>query len=265
MWQHPEMAEPAVDHEPSIGVIEDVFDLTVAMGRVLSDEQGELRTDCPGWTVKDQFAHIVGLEQVLVGSPHSDVELPDLDHIMNDVGRYMEQQVHVRRQLPLQAVVDELAGLAPRRIAQLRSQAAEGDPEVAGLMGTRRPLSAGLGIRGFDLWTHEQDIRRAVGLDARMDCRAGQQAVERTVGAWMAMLPDRVEANGSMMLDVDGKGPVVITFGGEGSSISLTMSGEVATRLGCGRGHPTAVLTEAQMSGDPDLIAAVVPHLAFTP
>jgi len=259
------MAETAVDHEPFIGAIEDVFVHTIALGRTLSDEQGELPTDCPGWTVKDQFAHMTGLEQVLVGSPHPEIDLPDFDHIQNDFGHYMEQHVHTRRQLALQAVVDELAGLAPRRVAQLRAQAAEGDPEVTGLMGATRPLSAGLGIRGFDLWTHEQDIRRAVGLDARMDCLAGQQAVARTLGAWGAMLPDRVEANGSMTLNVDGHDPVVVAFGGEGSAISLTMSGEIATRLGCGRGDAVALLSGSQVSGDPDLVEAVIPHFAFTP
>lgn len=259
------MAEAAVDHGPFIEAIEDVFDQTIALGRTVSDEQGELATDCPGWTVKDQFAHMVGLEQVLVGSPHVEVDLPEFDHIQNDFGRYMEHHVHARRSLPLQAVVDELVGLAPRRIAQLHEQAAMGDPEVAGLMGTTRPLSAGLGIRGFDLWTHEQDIRRAIGGTARMDCKAGQQGVLRTIGAWRAMLPDRVEASGTLNMSVDEHDAVEIVFGADGSSLSIAMSGDLATRLGCGRGNVTALLSDAEIAGDPDLLEIVAPQLAFTP
>lgn len=259
------MSDTSLDLSTHIDSVADVFDHTIELARRLSEEQGALATCLPGWTVKDNLAHMVGLEQVLVGSPHPDVDLPPLDHVSSEFDVYMEQQIHVRRGLPLAAIADELAGLAPRRLAQLREQAAQGDPETASVLGGTRPLSAALPIRVFDLWSHEQDIRRAVGEPARMDCEAARTSIERTAGAWAAMLAETVSGDGALRILIDDLDPVVVTFGSGTSHASLTMSGDVATQLGCGRATYAQLSDEIACSGDVDLIEAVAPHLAFTP
>ena len=248
-----------------IDAIGDVFSHTIELARTLSEEQGELPTACPGWNVKDNIAHMVGLEQVLSGSPHPDIELPELSHVKTDIDRYMEQQIHIRRQLPLAAITDEFVGLAPRRIAQLTSAAAQGDIEVAGILGGLRRLSASLPIRAFDLWAHEQDVRRALELEPRMDCPAGHVALERTLGAWQAVLPKKAATGGVLHIDVVDHQRTSIDLGEDASEVTMTMTADVATRLGCGRGRVEDLLADILITGDQAMVNAVTPHLAFTP
>ena len=108
-----------------IDAVDDVLLTTLSLVRDLSEDDADLPTECPGWTVRDQLAHMVGLEQVLNGAPQSDIELPPLDHVRNEIDEYMERQVHIRRQLPMAAIAGELAGLRKRRLSSLRRPAGE--------------------------------------------------------------------------------------------------------------------------------------------
>lgn len=83
-----------------IEAYEDVLTATLQLAREISDEAATLPTDCPGWSVHDQLSHMVGLEQVLAGSPRPTIDTPDLPHVRGDIGALMEQMVHVRRELP---------------------------------------------------------------------------------------------------------------------------------------------------------------------
>src|SRR6266571_1303476 len=77
----------------------------------------ERATECPGWTVKDQLSHVVGVERTLLGEP-----LPapvDAPYVRNDFGRIMEAGVAARRVLPGPEVRAELAETLERRLAQL--------------------------------------------------------------------------------------------------------------------------------------------------
>lgn len=257
-----------------IEALDDVLRNTVSLGRDLAPSDADRETACPGWTVRDQFAHMAGLEQVLSGAPQPDIELPPLDHVRNEFDEYMERQVHVRRQLPLSAIVDEIAGLRPRRIAQLRSAAAEGDPPVAGPFGDRL-LSQSLPIRVFDLWTHEQDIRRAVGLPVRQGCDAASISIDRVLSGWTHGLASGLaEALGDVHADITVRvtapepSETSIRIGqgtGQGTGqggAGATIEGDVAvlTALFCGRAVPTD-----ELSGDPALVDALRDRLAFTP
>ena len=132
--------------------VEDVLSSTLSLARTITEEQGRLPTDCPGWTVKDNLAHMVGLEQVLNGAPEPDVELPPLDHVKKDFDAYMERHIHIRRGLPVSSIADELAGLLPRRIEGLRSTVAEGDAWCEGPSASRlcrRPCPSGCSTCGL--------------------------------------------------------------------------------------------------------------------
>ena len=175
-----------------IDAIDDVLGTLVSLGRDISEADADRPTGCPGWTIRDQFAHVAGLEQVLSGAPQPRVELPPLAHVTNEFDEYMERQVHIRRLLPLSAIVDEIAGLRRRRVSQLRAAAELGDPSVPGPFG-ERPLSQSLPIRVFDLWAHEQDIRRAIGLPVRQRCDAAAVALDRSLLGWTAGLAGKLD------------------------------------------------------------------------
>ena len=245
-----------------IDAVDDVLLTTLSLARDLTDADADLPTECPGWSVRDQLAHMVGLEQVLGGAPHPDIELPALTHVSSEIDVFMEQQVHVRRQLPLCAVADELAGLRPRRIAELHRLAAEGDPMVKGPFG-ERPLSASLPIRAFDLWAHEQDIRRAVGLPARTDCAAAEVALERSLLGWSVALPQQLDVDVELVIAVTGPtaSETRIVVGAGGPIVTLTGDLAQITRWFCGRARPG----DGDVDGAPALIDALSSHWGLTP
>ncbi|MFQ5555932.1 MAG: maleylpyruvate isomerase family mycothiol-dependent enzyme [Acidimicrobiales bacterium] len=255
-----------LDLDRYVDAVEEVLTETLDFVRGLDAEQAALGTDCPGWTVSDNLAHMVGLEQVLAGSPEPAVDVPDLDHVRNEIGRYMETHVQARRGLPLQVVADELAGFLPRRVEQLRALAAGGDQPVAGPFG-ERPLSASLPIRVVDLWAHEQDIRHAVGEQARTTGSAAGLVIGRTLSAWSSGLPDRIDADATLRFIVDepSASTTEIVIGDGGPTLEISAGVDVLTRLGFGRGDPTDVLAGARVEGPDEMRDAVVHHLAFTP
>lgn len=267
----PDASTPDLDH--LVDCVDLIFGQTIELCRGIGDEEARLPTGCPGWSVQDQLAHMVGLEQMLSGSPNPTVELPDFDHVKNDVGRLMELHVHARRPLPFAAVVDEMAGLWPRRIDQLREQAARGDIEVAGLLGGTRRLSQALPIRVMDLWSHEQDIRRAVGFAPRTDGPDGDLAESRTLGAWSVLLPKNVEGPGQVEIRfADGRlssATIALADGQEGPAgephVAISGTRSDLTQLGFGRQPLDSAPIEIDVDGDSRLWARVRPHLTFTP
>ena len=199
---------------------------------------------------------MVGLEQVLGGAPLPDIELPPLDHVSSEIDIFMEKPVHARRSLPLSSVADELAGMRPRRIAELRHLAAtEDDPMTLGPVGERR-MSVSLPIRAFDLWAHEQDIRRAVGLPVRIDCAAAEIAYERVVAGWAATLPAAVGGVDATIVvrRTDGTpSETRITLGDGGPDVDITGDLGELTRWFCGRVRPTSEM----LGGESSLVEAV--------
>lgn len=250
--------------EQLIDALDEVLAATEALARTLTEADGERPTDCPGWTVKDQVAHMVGLEQIIGGAPAPEIDLPELAHVHGDTGRFMELSVHVRRGLPLVAVVDELAGLRPRRVAELRALVADGaDPLVPTPFG-ERPLSAGLPVRVFDLWAHEQDIRRAMGQPPRITGLGAEVSLDRVLALWPRALPSAVEGvDGELVIEVTGPEPstTTITLGAGGPAATLRGDLGDVTRVFCGRVVPDDDL----LTGDPALVEALRPELGVTP
>src|SRR5262245_60771985 len=64
----------------------------------LDEAHWKLPTECPGWTVQDNLAHLAHIEGRLLGRPDPDHELPsDLPHVKNSFGRINERFVDARR------------------------------------------------------------------------------------------------------------------------------------------------------------------------
>ncbi len=246
-----------------IDAVEEVLTESLAVARSLDPADGVLATECPGWSVQDNLAHMVGLEQALGGAPEPEIEVPELGHVRNEVGVYMERHVHARRGRSLSEVADELEAMIPDRLGQLRSQAADGDVEVPGPFGLR-PLSRALPIRVFDLWAHEQDIRRAVGMPPRLDGLSSAIALNQTLTGWTMGLP-RAElgVDGVLTIEVSGPEPstAIVVLGTGGPEVTLRGDLGQLTRAFCGRGESDLAL----LSGDAEMVAALANELAMTP
>lgn len=154
------------------GMVSAVSDLTPA--------QWETPTELPGWTVKDNVSHVVGVELYLLGEPYPTHVPPDLPHVRNDAGRWVEVPVDLRRPLPGAAVLDELRDVTDRRLKALRALDESAlETTVPGLMGHPMRLQHLLGLRAFDSWAHEQDVRRALGRPGGLTSDAARLARRR--------------------------------------------------------------------------------------
>ncbi len=71
-------------HEPVVDGLAEVWSSFAAACVGIGPEQWDLPTDCPGWTVKDQLAHVIGVERMVMG----DEAPPPLevvpDHVRNE-------------------------------------------------------------------------------------------------------------------------------------------------------------------------------------
>ena len=153
-----------VAEDPVVGVLEEVWASIVVAGQGISEGQWALLTDCPGWTVRDQISHLIGIERVLLGDPSpaglADEAVPA--HVKNPLGRINEAWVDARRATPGSEVLDEFEVVTARRLEALRAMPAERFDVVGWSPVGEVPYREFMAVRAFDSWVHEQDIRRAL-------------------------------------------------------------------------------------------------------
>jgi uncharacterized protein (TIGR03083 family) len=151
----------------------------------LPDGDWDLPTGCPGWTVKDHLSHLVDYESRALGRPAPDHDPGELPYLRNDMGRLNEVGVDARRNRPGVAVLGEFREVTAERLAQLgqlTEQDAGGPAMTPVGPGTVAEL---LTLRVMDSWSHEQDIRRAVGVPGHCD----GPVVAEVVGYFTQFLP----------------------------------------------------------------------------
>jgi uncharacterized protein (TIGR03083 family) len=250
------------------------------LAEALDDERAMRATGCPGWTVRDHVAHITDLESILVGRARADHIVPDgLAYIRNKPGVFMELGVDARRGVPLADLLAEYRDVTAERMARLATlEDSQLDDMGRGFFGEAKVRSL-LAIRVFDLWSHEQDIRRALhepgGLDGipaahsreRMLMGAGNRAQER-LGP---------PAGTVIVFDVTGPGGAVrsITFDGERGRTGATVPAEpdstlrldlsTLTVLVCGRSDDPGARSRVIVEGDQNLARSVLEDMVVTP
>ena len=188
-----------------IGAFERTASAVIDLGMSCREADFGLPTECPGWTVQDQFSHLVGAEKRLAGAPTARAEVRDYPHIQNKNGLINEQDVEARRHLPGQEVVAELAAFLPQRMEQLREERSL-DVVVGGAAGPDTTLREHLTDRIIETWCHEQDIRAALdrpgGLDspaAAVFTAAALEALPRVVSVEAGIQPGH-----AVIIDVTG-------------------------------------------------------------
>jgi uncharacterized protein (TIGR03083 family) len=147
--------------ERSVTLLEDVWGDIASLCGDLTDAQWSTMTECPGWTVRDNVAHMIGTERMLLGEQPNAVA-SDAAHVKNDIGRANEAWIATYADWDGPKLLDEFVAVTNRRLDVLRAMSAEEwnkegfTPEGPG------PYRQFMEIRVFDCWYHDQDIREAL-------------------------------------------------------------------------------------------------------
>jgi uncharacterized protein (TIGR03083 family) len=233
----------------------------------LGDAEWAAPTECPLWSVGDIYAHLAGGEEwVAAGYPRATDEFQD----------WVDAGVLARRGRPRTDVLREL------RQAYTASHALIGvtEPEAPAIYpwGVPTTFARLIETRAFDCWTHEQDIRRAVGrpgnlgspgahLTARVLAGALPRVVARGAGAppgTTVRLVTTGEVALDLMVAVDPRGRAgSVPPGGDEPTGWLRLPWEVYARLSAGRG--SAADHEIELGGDRELAGRVLSALSVTP
>ncbi len=254
----------------------DSAERVLGLCRTLAPEQWSAATDLPGWTVRDVVAHLADVEAQLADSGLATGATGRREMAPDATAAGVES----RRDMHPEQLVDELAGAVGRRVTALTA-----DPP-ADPAGLPPGMAAGLGWdwqtllrnRAIDLWVHEQDIRRAVGVPGGMDSPGAEVTVSAFAAALPYVLGKKVSpAPGTVVgWAVTGEVPFeqVLRVGDDGrarrldrtppaGTTWLRMDTETFAVLTAGRRGPGDVAL--QTAGDHELAARVAAEMAVTP
>jgi uncharacterized protein (TIGR03083 family) len=258
----------------------EVFTDVYAMTADLDDRQALGVTGCPGWTVRDHVAHIVDLEGILVGRKRPSHSIPGgLPYIRNEPGEFMEIGVDARRGMPYHDLIAEYRDVTKERLARLEDLAdSQLDEMGQGFFGQSKVRSL-LAIRVFDLWAHEQDLRRALRQPGGFDGIPAAHSRERMLMGAGNNIQERLTpaAGITLLFDITGTGGArrAIVFDGErgmaGMDIpelptaTLRLDMNTLTVLACGRSDDPLASSRVVVEGVQNLGRRVLEDLSVTP
>ncbi|MFW6692506.1 maleylpyruvate isomerase family mycothiol-dependent enzyme [Streptomyces sp. MAR4 CNX-425] len=246
----------------------------------LSEGEWSGRSGLPGWSVRDVVSHIIGAECEALGDPRPIHNLPaDLVHITGEKARYVEVQVDVRRHHTAPEMTADLEYTLIRRRRQLRDDKRAPDTKVRGAFGEEVTLAEALRYRAFDIWVHEQDIRRALGRPGNIDSPGALVARDELLARLPGVVAGDAGAKPGSVVVVDVTGPVEfmrtvrVDEEGRGSvdgsvslgpTVTLTTDWETYLWLATGRLRAAAAADRVKVEGDPKLAEAVLRHFTVT-
>jgi uncharacterized protein (TIGR03083 family) len=255
--------------QETVANMERVWQAIIALGSTFTEREWKTPTDCPGWTVQDQVAHMLGSESRLLGLPVPDHTPQDMSHVKNEFGQRNEVWVDWYRSWPGAQVLQRFQEVTDERLKVLRAMRPE-DFEAQ----TQTPIGPGtmrdlLHIRIFDAWVHAQDIRRAVRRPGDLAGPVAEHAVNRVAMAMPYVVGRKVKPpdGTTVVFAMPGAAGHTVALRMEGGrarsldeipvtpTVRLTMDAETFTCLGCGRWTPEAALQagKVQLTGDPAL------------
>lgn len=248
----------------------------VALVRELDETDSRLPTDLDGWSVGDVVAHVAHLESVVAGGPEETVTVPEAPHLRNEIGYYTEAGVLARRERRLSELLEEIERSVEQRHAELRDHPPTDADAPAGHTPAGASWSIGLLLRNrpFDVWVHEQDVRRAVGRPGGTGSAAAGHAL-RMLGRGLPMvLGKRVGASPGTsarvhLPEVDLSWTVLVGEDGRAApaevarpTCCLTLETEDFLVLATGRRRPEE--TDPTVDGDRGLARALLAALNVT-
>jgi uncharacterized protein (TIGR03083 family) len=271
--------EPIAAPEAVIASLEEVWASMADACRHLDADQWGLPTDCPGWSVRDQVSHLVGIEHILLGDPAPEPVTVVPPYVKNPIGEMNEAWIESRRQTPGPEVLAEFVDVTTRRLAELRGFPPEKFDEIGWSPIGQVPYRDFMDTRVLDSWTHEQDVRHALDRPGGRNGAGETLVLDKCAGAMSFVVGKKVgppdgtsvlfEVNGALGRPV----PVVVEAGRahlraelpSEPTVTLAMDQEAFWRLGLGRVSADEVLGSGQaaLSGDAALGQQVLASMNF--
>ena len=246
--------------------MEKVWGSIAGLARTFTETEWKTPTDCPGWSVQDQISHLTGAESHFLGRPGPDHTPSNLTHVKNDIGQRNEVAVDWRRSWLGARVLEEFLEVTGERLRVLQGLSDQ-DFQTE----TQTPIGPGsvadlIGIRIFDAWVHEQDIRRAVRQSGHMEGSVAEHSTERVARAMPYVVGRKVQPpdGTTVVFQVTGPAGRTLAIAMQGAranplndlpstaTVSLTMDVETFTCMGCGRWGPGMALQSGKVRIDGD-------------
>jgi len=190
----------------TIAKLDETYRSLSLLGSQLDERQWKLATDLPGWTVQDNLAHLIGTERSLEGLGGTTHASSPTDHVKNPIGQFNEHEVDARRSMTGAAVLTEWDDLVELRLRTLR-----GADDAYFDAPAQTPTGPGtvadfLHIRILDCWSHEQDIRRAVGIPGGFDGLSATHTIDRLIRTLPIVIGKRagITEGGAVAIDITG-------------------------------------------------------------
>lgn len=254
----------------------DVWRALADLCHQLAPEDWDRPTDCPGWSVRDQVSHVIGTESMLLGRAAPPPAPEDLPHVKNRIGEMNEGWIEARRGLDGASVTAELEEVTRTRLEALRAMSDDEldapTPSPIGMV----PYFMFMDVRIMDCWTHEQDIRRAVGRPGHLDSPGAVVALRRMAQTIGFVVGKRVGAPDGTTVVFDLSGPLaqVLAVGVEGGraapidppadpTVRIVMDTETFVCLAAGRWSGPDV--KVAFVGDETLGRTIVDNMATIP
>jgi uncharacterized protein (TIGR03083 family) len=250
------------------------------VGRDLGTAEWDRPTPCPGWSVKDQFSHLIGIERMLLGEAAPTWSEPLGDHVKNDFAASHEPWVAARRSRDPQVIHAEFVEVTGTRLAALRSLTEVEWAKVGYSPSGDVPYADFMDLRVFDSWVHEQDVRTATDRPGGSGGLASRIALDRVESAMGFVVGKKAAAPEGSVVRFSVEGPpgdarqLTLKVGGgrakpvvgDGApTVTLTLSGLDFMQLGCGRTTAAEVGLAGGIgvAGDPTLARAILENMNF--
>ncbi len=266
----------ANDRTTLVAALEEVWRSLAELGEQLDPQQWDQATECPGWTVRDSYSHIIGTELMLLDRPDPTIDVGDAPHLKNDIAKFNESSVQLRRDRPGADVLAEFVSVTNERLEALRAMSdADFDAESFTPAG-QDTYGRFMQIRVFDCWIHEQDVREALDMPghdqgAAVDVALDEHAtalgfiVGKKAGAGDGQSV-RLELTGptSRTIDVrvDGRAHVVDDL--DEPTTTVTVPTLLWFRWAAGRRPGDPDDGQVRIAGDQDLGRRVIENAAYT-
>ena len=256
------MAGAAANNEQVVGQLAEVWASVAGACEQLRADHWDRPTDCPGWTVKDQLSHLIGIERMLLGdpSPPGLAEVPA--HVRNPFGALNEAWGEARRPVPGHDVLAEVVETTGRRLDALRGLPVAEFDRVGWSPIGEVPYREFMTTRILDSWAHEQDMRRALDRPGGRNGAGEATVLDRCEQTMPYVVGKRVAPpDGTSVLfvvtGVMGRHVLVVVEGGraapgplppaEPPRVTLDMDQETFWRLAFGRVGPATVVATGQV------------------